>query len=470
MKAKKLTLLVLLGCAGLVNSTSASNSMNDVFDQINAYGNISSPAVLQGQTMNYGTGGSLFMRTPRSQYNIASITMPSASAGCGGIDLYMGGFGFINKDQFVSMMKNIGSAALGYGFKLALQNLCPTCDNVMQALQSTAQQINRMNIDSCEAAKGIVNAATSTLDLRGRENSAINFGVDKNIFGSISEAWASVKGNQAKTDSTNTQLMNSDPAVADNIPYGNVVWKSLKKMNGVDDEYRMILMSLMGTTVFKGGEPVTYPKLISSPIDLIGERGKQKISVPVYKCADGFDANKCTSLVVDHIDKDSFYTMVYKKMDLLVQNISSRQAYSPSEVNELIQFLNVVDFPVYKMLAVSTRFNNTGYADQLMSNYAELVAAKYAQAYIQKGVADLRAAITKYRAQTADPAQSMALQEFDSKLTEILTTSQFTVMDANSRVVTNINIGQEIMNMERALNANLSQPLRQSLAFGNSLK
>ncbi|WP_410198301.1 hypothetical protein [Acinetobacter baumannii] len=31
-----------------------------------------------------------------------------------------------------------------------------------------------MNIDSCEAAKGIVNAATSTVALRGREQSSMN--------------------------------------------------------------------------------------------------------------------------------------------------------------------------------------------------------------------------------------------------------------------------------------------------------
>ncbi|MFX5809117.1 conjugal transfer protein TraH, partial [Acinetobacter baumannii] len=74
-------------------------------------------------------------------------------------DLYMGGFSYVNKEQFVAMLKNIGSNALGYGFKLALQNLCPTCDNVMQALQAVSQQVNRLNIDSCEAAKGIVNAA-----------------------------------------------------------------------------------------------------------------------------------------------------------------------------------------------------------------------------------------------------------------------------------------------------------------------
>ncbi len=45
------------------------------------------------------------MRTPNTTYNLAAITPPSANAGCGGIDLYMGGFSFVNKEQFVAMLK-----------------------------------------------------------------------------------------------------------------------------------------------------------------------------------------------------------------------------------------------------------------------------------------------------------------------------------------------------------------------------
>ncbi len=172
-----------------VATTSHAMTMQELFVAVNAQGNVSNPAVLQGQTMNLYTGGSLFMRMPRRTYNLASVTPPSWNAGCGGIDLFMGGFSYINKDQFVAMLRNIGSNALGYGFKLAIQNPCPTCDNVMQALQATAQQMNRLNIDSCEAAKGVVNAALPDTWERGRQNAAKNFGVDTNMFENITDAW-----------------------------------------------------------------------------------------------------------------------------------------------------------------------------------------------------------------------------------------------------------------------------------------
>ncbi len=175
---KRLKQIALFLIAGLFFNASAwAMSMQELFDKINAQGNVSNPAILQGQTMNLYTGGSLFMRMPKRTYNLASTTPPSWNAGCGGIDLFMGGFSFINKEQYVAMLRNIGSNAVGYGFKLAIQNLCPTCDNVMQALQATAQQVNRLNIDSCEAAKGIVNAAAPDTWTRGRQEAAKNFGV-----------------------------------------------------------------------------------------------------------------------------------------------------------------------------------------------------------------------------------------------------------------------------------------------------
>ncbi|MFX8860275.1 conjugal transfer protein TraH, partial [Acinetobacter baumannii] len=92
-------------------------------------------------------------------------------------------------------------------------------------LQSASQQINRMNIDSCEAAKGIVNAATSTVALRGREQSSMNFGTIKNIFSDMTEAWTKNKGNSQQTNQTLDNLSNQDPNMKNHIPDGNLTWK-----------------------------------------------------------------------------------------------------------------------------------------------------------------------------------------------------------------------------------------------------
>ena len=41
------------------------------------------------------TGGSVFTRTPIRDVQLVQVELPSYRAGCGGIDLYSGGFSFL---------------------------------------------------------------------------------------------------------------------------------------------------------------------------------------------------------------------------------------------------------------------------------------------------------------------------------------------------------------------------------------
>lgn len=445
--------------------------MQELFDSVNAQGNVSNPAVLQGQTMNLYTGGSLFMRMPKRSYQLATVTPPSWNAGCGGIDLFAGGFSYINKEQFVAMLRNIGSNALGYGFKLAIQNLCPTCDNVMQALQATAQAANRLNMDSCEAAKGVVNAALPDTWTRGKQNAAKNFGVDTNLFENITDAWTSVMNNESRANQTVNAAASARPEAKDALPTGNVVWKALKKLDGISDEQRMVLMSMIGSTIFSTEVMTSAPKkLVRKEITvetLVGARTtSETITVPIWRC-DTTSEDGCLSPTEDEITTRSFKTMVRQKMEKISDKLASRSTHD--DMASTLGFLNATDLPIYKMLAVTTTLNNTSMADALIGRYQDLIAAKYAEVYIQRGVSDLRAALAKYAA-TADATMAQTINESKPELEEISRAAKQVLATAYSQTISTYNIAQEVQYMERALNANLSQTLRNSLAFGKSLR
>lgn len=468
MLLKKVTALVT--AFAFTTSTYAMN-MQELFDSVNAQGNVSNPAVLQGQTMNLYTGGSLFMRMPKRTYQLATVTPPSWNAGCGGIDLFAGGFSFINKEQFVAMLRNIGSNALGYGFKLAIQNLCPTCDNVMQALQATAQAANRLNMDSCEAAKGVVNAAVPDTWTRGKQNAAKNFGVDTNIFENVTDAWTNVMNNESRANQTVNSAASARPEAKDQLPTGNVVWKALKKLDGVTDEQRMILMSMIGSMIFPTGDTPKLPiPLLRKEITveaLVGARTtSDTITVPIWRC-DTTSADGCLSPTEDEVTTKSFKTMVREKMEKISDKIANRSAHD--DMAATIGFLNATDLPIYKMLAVTTTLNNTSMADALIGRYQELIAAKYAEVYIQRAVTDLRGAMAKFSA-AADATQAAELGKMKPELEEISRAAKQVLATAYSQTISTYNIAQEVQYMERALNANLSQTLRSSLAFGKSLR
>lgn len=460
------TAMALANCA-------TAMSMQEVFDSVNAQGNVTNPGVLQGQTMNLYTGGSLFMRMPNRTYNLASVTPPSWNAGCGGIDMFMGGFSFINKEQFVAMLRNIGSNALGYSFKLAIQNLCPTCDNVMQALQATSQAINKMNVDSCETAKGLVHAAMPDTWTRGRQDAAKNFGVNSNVFDDITDAWSKVMNNERAANDTIQRVAAQDPSVKDSLPTGNIVWKALKKLQGIDDEERMLLMSMMGSIIFDTSKDNPQEaKVLNRKSEITVELlvGSQtlssNISVPIWRC-DTVASDGCLSPSEDFLTTASFKTMVRRKMNAISDKIAQRKAYE--DPTGTFGFLNATDLPIYKMIAVTTSLNNTSLADALIGRYQDLIAAKYAELYIRSSVNALHAAISKYNA-TADAATSQAFKEMTPQIDQLMDDAKRTLSMAYSQTVSTYNIAQEVQYMERTLSSNLSQTLRQSVAFGKSLR
>ena len=118
--------------------------------------NTTAPNAYQGQEAGYYSGGSLFARDSVRDTQIASVDLPSFKSGCGGIDLFTGGFSFVNSQQLVNAMQNIINNAVGYSFNLALESATPEIANVMKYMNTLSNDINRANINSCETAAGLV--------------------------------------------------------------------------------------------------------------------------------------------------------------------------------------------------------------------------------------------------------------------------------------------------------------------------
>jgi conjugative transfer pilus assembly protein TraH len=471
MKFKRIVAAVMVV---VISNTASAMTMQQLFDSVGAQANVTNPAVLQGQTMNLYTGGSLFMRMPQKTYNLVTVTPPSWSAGCGGINLFTGGFSYVNKAEFVAMLRNIGSNALGYSFKLAIQNLCPTCDNVMQALQATAQAINRSSIDSCQAAEGIVNAAAPAAWTQGQQNAAKNWGVNMNMYSDAADAWSQVMNNQGNANNVLKQAASSSQSADDSLPTGNVVWKALKKLNGIDDNYRMVIMSMVGTVIFPtdGSAMKVQPALDITLDQLVGKQdGSANLDFPVYRC-DTSTADGCLNPTVGNIGDNgpvsSFRNMVSTKLYEIADKIASRQPHS--NLGDVLGFINVTDLPVYKMVAIGTSLNNTGLADAMINRYEDLIAAKYAEVYIRSAVADLNQSLGRYQQVATDPAVGKAVTDTQDRAEKLKAQARQQLANAYTQTMSTFSMVQEVQFMERAMDANMSSTLRASLNFGRSLK
>ena len=84
-----------------------ASEMNGFFNDAGGAANVTGPTAFQGQSAGYYSLGNVWTRFPQKSVSPFNLQLPSARAGCGGIDLFAGSFSFINASEIVAMLKAI---------------------------------------------------------------------------------------------------------------------------------------------------------------------------------------------------------------------------------------------------------------------------------------------------------------------------------------------------------------------------
>jgi conjugative transfer pilus assembly protein TraH len=152
-----LGLLAISGAAVLPPAAAdVGTDMQTFFDDAGVRANVTGPSAFQGQSAGYYSGGNVWTRFPQKSIQPFNLQLPHARAGCGGIDLFAGSFSFINTAELVAMLKATANNAIGFAFQLAIDAISPQISGVIKDMSQKVQQLNQMNISSCETAQGLV--------------------------------------------------------------------------------------------------------------------------------------------------------------------------------------------------------------------------------------------------------------------------------------------------------------------------
>jgi conjugative transfer pilus assembly protein TraH len=447
----------------------ANIGMQDIFNQMGAYGNTTSAGAYQGQTRNFYTGGSLFMRIPQKNYQLATLSPPSWGAGCGGIDLFAGAFSFINAEQFTALLRNIGASAIGYSFKLALQNMCPSCDNILTSLQDAANKVNRGNINSCQWGQGIAEATVSGNTERLEQNVTNIYGPLKGVFSDFSQAWNNTGSDRSSAKPVLDQAK-TDPSVKDMAPNGNVVWKALQKVP-LTDLQRSVFMSMVGTVVIEDGVPRVVPPATNNLLQayLGGADGDGMPDLMVWDCS-GQSADGCLSdrlaapVALKNIspDEKGFRDMVRDRLMAIANNIESN---SPNS-NQDIAFINATIVPVYKAIAVQTAIG-PDIAQTWIDEQADLIAVEYAAAFVNEAFRAIDAGLAQMRQQTnsVEADQIKVILENKNQIQQLLQAERNT---AYQKVGAVNNLAKDVMEMERQMLSSLPPKLADSIHWARA--
>lgn len=367
MRKIKLLSLVLLSLEA--NASNIQNQMEKAYNAMGFDANSSESSAFSDQQAGYYTGGSLSARKASMNSQLVSMHLPSARMGCGGIDLYLGGFSYISKAEFVSLLRKIASSSAGYAFQLALQSTSPVIKGTIDQLQSVMQEINNTNISSCEAGAALVGGVwprTSTSqDLLCKQISANQ--------GHLSD-WASARQGCRDDKERENVLKKSSEDFKDIKPTNiNLAWRAMQKngsLNG-DTNLKEIFMSVSGSIVIDSkGQIIALASKVKNP-DFIKGLLYGGNSIPSYKCTDS-NSDNCLS-VRDEIkaihEKDGLIVKVRNSLASIKQKIKSNSLLSPEEKG----LINSTPIPVLKIILIELAFKG-GTSPINSEHYAELVA------------------------------------------------------------------------------------------------
>ena len=230
---------------------SVDSNLNDFFNNLGFSGNVTGSEAYHGQTAGYYTGGSLFVRNGVRNTQLASLQLPSFRGGCGGIDLFTGGFSYVNSTQLIQALKNIANNATSYAFMLAIETVSPLIAEQMKNLQEIANTINQTNINSCETGASLVGALWPKTDVAQKEVCA-SIGTSNNLFAD----WAAARQGCGAGGGRTSILAQGkqDPRFKEMIfDNGNLAWRVIQKNDFLakDPELAELFMSLSGSIILR---------------------------------------------------------------------------------------------------------------------------------------------------------------------------------------------------------------------------
>jgi len=270
----------------MVISSSASaqglgGDLADFWDRTGGGINYTRPQAYDGQRAGFVTLGSLYVRSAPRNTSLANLQLPSIRAGCGGIDIFGGSFSF--------------------------------------KLRDLAQQVNSMNINSCEAGAALVGSVWPQNDAASQlvcQTVGTMNGIVADRARSRHEC-GSGGNNKDITDDASDQL-------ADQVPVNvNYAWKASRK-NALlvsDDSLAEFFMTLTGTVIVIGGAdddaPSTHvnhpPRAFSSQmIRALTEGG----TIEILRC-DADAEDKCLEPTWQTVTLDQETALFARVRDIL---------------------------------------------------------------------------------------------------------------------------------------------------------
>ena len=385
-------------CALLSFAPAEASYLEDFYDAAGAQVASTPAGLYQSASLGLATGGSFSVRVPPKDLPLMQMKAPSLSAGCGGIDIFLGAVSIPSREEFVSFLRGIGTAMPGLAFQVALQALSPDLNEQVSAFRDLIRDYTEKFSDSCTAAQTIFDATGATDALAEAGYRARNALLSSGEASDAGEADQLVRTDGEKRIESVPERTDSNGNVVD-AGEVNLTWSLLPGgTSGLETDLRQLMMTLVGTRIYRkvgSGSNATLEAVDLAPKDIAlrlvtGPVSGGKRVFDVYRCD---ETKKCLTPVEDETSDLDLTARVYGLLSGYVRAIASRTETIPNEA-DLAALAGMTSLPILRIaeLAAQPRFQHVG--ERMLQTYSELVAWEIVIAAVKNLTHEVETAVT----------------------------------------------------------------------------
>ncbi|WP_304947364.1 conjugal transfer protein TraH [uncultured Parasutterella sp.] len=475
IKLKKILCAAL--CAVSVSTSANAGFMKDFYSAAGSYqGNLTEAGVYQSAGMNTVTAGGFVYRAPRKDFNAFYFTPPSLSAGCGGIDIFMGAFGIPSREEFVAFLRNIGTALPGLAFQLALQSLAPDLNEQVTSFRDMIRQYTGMFQDSCTTAQNLIKMSGAEQWLHKLSYDSKNELRSSGTVSDASEADAMTRTNGSAVIENSPTRRDSGGNIVD-APELNLTWSLLsggKFSADYSDELKELMMTLVGTVIYvqegSGNDAVTRAIPIAGQ-DLVGflfgRPDEEALDAESFRlrCVKEDGGDRCLTVRKTPLDE---MNLPYEFMRAAAAYRNSILSRDPSLVskNDLTLLASSSTIPLIRLINATTSHRYLGFSQDVLRIYVEAAAYEAVIRAMDRLSLDIKTAISASSASQTSVIAADHLKAIEQRVDAVrrdLADRSDAVFQQMSRTHSFVT---QISHLERSVKGALAADLAANLKFG----
>ncbi|TKV43438.1 MULTISPECIES: conjugal transfer protein TraH [Sphingobium] len=327
-----------------------------------------SPGSFEDQTRGYVTAGGMSGRVDVHDDYLMSLTLPKVKAGCGGIDMFLGGMSFLDPDYLVQKLETILQAAPAVAFQYLLETLDEKMGNIISKMEAATNFLNSIQVNDCRLANRMVQIAKGDDNMSGIVEEMTGY---KSIREGYANSWQQsrekIQANKGNpTEDLKEALANCPTEVTDIFKTGSLLAHAAARVGASD--WAGVMRARVGDVYMRWDANDKVPLFSAIPACprqdtesaddfLTGRVPTRALNIPATAADCSVNGAGRGALI-----------LARERMEAISVKIRTRAALTTEEK----QFVaNVRTLPVYRLLEWGVR---QGLTDSVIADTDELVA------------------------------------------------------------------------------------------------